>query len=355
MNCQMTFCAVIVTYNRKLLLSQCLESLTKQSRVLDAIFLIDNASSDGTSEMLTEKGYMKDFPVEINSDYFEKESMIESSFNQGETKLYYIRMKENTGGAGGFHEGVKRAYEMGYDWLWLMDDDTVPEEDALEKLCEHCTEENVYALACVVKDDDGEIQLLHRGYFNFKNVFPLIQEPLSVDAYSKQDLIEIDFASFVGVLIHGSAIKGVGFPKKEFFSQHDDLEYFMRLKKVGKVLLITNSIVIHKEQTESSRINKNFLWRKSPRIPYNRLWVLFYFHRNLIWLGKTNTLRRWRFYFGLLKSYIRYSVGILLLDDYKYRRIKLITCAYFDGLTSRFDNSRVGKILYGKPGFDTKR
>ena len=351
----MTFCAVIVTYNRRLLLSQCLESLTKQSRALDAIFLIDNASSDGTSEMLIEKGYMKNVPVELNSDDFEKESMIENSFNQGETKFYYIRMKENTGGAGGFHEGVKRAYEMGYDWLWLMDDDTVPEEDALEKLHDHCAEENVYALACVVKDADGAIQLLHRGYFNLKNVFPLIQEPLSADAYSKQDSIEIDFASFVGVLIHSSVIKEVGFPKKEFFSQHDDLEYFMRLKKVGKVLLITNSIVIHKEQTESSRINKNILWRKSPRIPYDRLWVLFYFHRNLIWLGKTNTLRRWRFYFGLLKSYIRYSVGILLLDDYKYRRIKLITCAYFDGLISRFDNSRVGKILYDKPGLDMKR
>ncbi len=351
----MTFCAVIVTYNRKLLLSQCLESLMKQSRVLDAIFLIDNASSDGTPEMLTKKGYIENFPVEKNSDYFEKESMIENSFNQGETKFYYIRMKENTGGAGGFHEGVKRAYEMGYDWLWLMDDDTVPEGDALERLCDYCTEKNVSALACVVKADDSEIQLLHRGYFNFKNVFPLIQEPLAADTYSKQGSIEIDFASFVGVLIRSSAINEAGFPKKEFFSQHDDLEYFMRLKKVGKVLLITNSIVIHKEQTNSSRINKKILWRKSPRIPYDRLWVLFYFHRNLIWLGKTHTLRRWRFYFGLLKSYIRYSVGILLLDDYKYRRIKLITCAYFDGLISRFDNARVGKILYGKPGFDVKR
>src|SRR5574337_928579 len=355
MNCQTSFYAVIVTYNRRLLLSRCLESLMKQSRTLDAIFLIDNASSDGTPEMLTKNGYMKNFPIEICSDDFEKELIVENVFNQGKTKFYYIRMKKNTGGAGGFHEGVKRAYKMGYDWLWLMDDDAAPEADALKKLCDYCTEENVYALACVVKGDNGEIQLMHRGYFNFKNVFPLIQEPLSVDAYSKQDSIEIDFSSFVGVLIHRRAIKEFGFPKKEFFSQHDDLEYFMRLKKVGKVLLITNSIVIHEEQTNSSRINKNFLWRRSPRIPYDRLWVLFYFHRNLIWLGKTNTIRRWRFYFGLLKSYIRYSVGILLLDDYKYRRIKLITCAYFDGLISRFDNSRAGKILYSELGFDTKR
>lgn len=348
MNCKPTFCSVIVTYNRKLLLSQCLESLMKQSKPLDSIFLIDNASSDGTPEMLMKEGYIKELPTEINNDFCEEESIIKNLSNKNKTKLYYIRMGENIGGAGGFHEGVKRAYEKGYDWLWLMDDDAEPESNALERLCAYCNEENLSVLTCVVKDVTGNIQFLHRGLIDFKSIFPMIQKPLSRDKYFQQNSVEIDFASFVGILIHNNAIEKVGFPKKELFSQHDDLEYLIRLKNVGRVLLITNSIIIHKEQTISSRINKNFLWRKSPRIPYSRLWVLFYFHRNLIWLGKKYTIKRWQFYFDLFKSYIRYSIGILLLDDYKYRRIKLITCAYFDGLSNRFDNSRPKKILYDK-------
>ena len=48
-------------------------------------------------------------------------------------EVYYIRMHENTGGAGGFHEGVKRTYR-GYDWLWLMDDDVKADEQCLENL-----------------------------------------------------------------------------------------------------------------------------------------------------------------------------------------------------------------------------
>ncbi|MCD6105633.1 MAG: glycosyltransferase, partial [Thermosipho sp. (in: Bacteria)] len=41
-----TVCAVVVTYNRKELLLECLEALRKQTRPLDAIYLIDNASTD---------------------------------------------------------------------------------------------------------------------------------------------------------------------------------------------------------------------------------------------------------------------------------------------------------------------
>ena len=43
-------------------------------------------------------------------------------------------MPENTGGAGGFHEGMNRAVAAGFDWLWLMDDDLLTAPDALETL-----------------------------------------------------------------------------------------------------------------------------------------------------------------------------------------------------------------------------
>ncbi len=49
-------------------------------------------------------------------------------------EIHYIRMDKNTGGAGGFHEGIKRGYKAGYDWLWLMDDDTIPSSEALSLL-----------------------------------------------------------------------------------------------------------------------------------------------------------------------------------------------------------------------------
>jgi rhamnopyranosyl-N-acetylglucosaminyl-diphospho-decaprenol beta-1,3/1,4-galactofuranosyltransferase len=98
--------AVVVTFNRKELLCECLDALLAQTYPVSRIVLIDNASSDGTAELLAEKGYLE-------NEIFD-----------------YLRLPVNSGGAGGFHEGVKRAFEAGFDWLWLMDD-----EDAVACKC----------------------------------------------------------------------------------------------------------------------------------------------------------------------------------------------------------------------------
>src|SRR5690606_27933775 len=96
------------------------------TRPLQAIYIIDNASTDGTPELLHRMGYT---PSPQGGTL-----TLETPGNQEKVKIIHIRLPENTGGAGGFHEGVKRAYNDGYDWIWLMDDDAEPLEDALEKL-----------------------------------------------------------------------------------------------------------------------------------------------------------------------------------------------------------------------------
>ena len=100
-----TVCAVVVTYNRKNLLIECLEALRKQTRPIQGIYLIDNASSDGTPELLFEKGYIKELPLKNMSEPWVNESKINNLFNGNNTIIiHYVRMDENTGGAGGFHD-----------------------------------------------------------------------------------------------------------------------------------------------------------------------------------------------------------------------------------------------------------
>jgi rhamnopyranosyl-N-acetylglucosaminyl-diphospho-decaprenol beta-1,3/1,4-galactofuranosyltransferase len=47
-----TVAAVVVTYNRKELLRQCLGGILAQTRPVDAIYVVDNASTDGTDQMI---------------------------------------------------------------------------------------------------------------------------------------------------------------------------------------------------------------------------------------------------------------------------------------------------------------
>ncbi|MEW6655473.1 MAG: glycosyltransferase family 2 protein [Aquificota bacterium] len=337
-------CAVVVTYNRKNLLIECLEALQKQTRPIQGIYLIDNASTDGTPELLLEKGYISEQPPQNLKEPWEKEFSVTNFTDGNSIKLHYVRMHENTGGAGGFYEGVKRGYEKGYDWLWLMDDDAEPKEDALEILSLYFKNNDVVGLAGSVLLPDGNIAIYHRGKINLKDIFPLIQIPLNLKEYQKQ-VIEIDMASFVGLLVKRDAIENIGFPKKEFFIHHDDVEYCIRLRTIGKILLIPNSVILHKEAAKA-RMEKSFLGRKSMRIEFNKFWLSYYGMRNLVWLGKQYSENELLFYMQMIKNLIRLLVGVILFDDNKTLRIRLILEAYKNGLIGNFDNSIPKKIFY---------
>lgn len=104
-----TIAAVIVTFNRCDKLRRVMDALLQQSVQPDRIFVIDNASTDET------EGYLKDLQAQV-------------------PRVQHVRLPNNIGGAGGFYEGTKLAYEEGYDYIWLSDDDAYPEPTALETL-----------------------------------------------------------------------------------------------------------------------------------------------------------------------------------------------------------------------------
>ena len=99
--------AVVVTYNRKKLLKESIEKLLLSDTKCD-ILVIDNHSTDGTEEYIYEYMQRKD--------------------------IVYLDTGSNLGGAGGFSYGIRKAIEMGYDYVWLMDDDCMVHRDSLTEL-----------------------------------------------------------------------------------------------------------------------------------------------------------------------------------------------------------------------------
>ncbi len=93
--------AVVVTYNRLALLQECVAALRAQTRPLNEIIVVNNGSSDGSTEWLASQ---PDLTV----------------VNQA-----------NSGSAGGQYTGIKMAFAKGHEWLWCMDDDTIPTSSAL--------------------------------------------------------------------------------------------------------------------------------------------------------------------------------------------------------------------------------
>jgi len=311
--------AVVVTYNRKELLKECLDALLAQTRPVDSIILMDNASTDGTPEFLEKMGYLSN-PV-----------------------IDYVRLPENTGGAGGFHYGIKRGYEKGFDWLWLMDDDAEPMEDSLELLLiggQAINDENIGALASVVIDNNGNICNTCRGNFGF-NRWNLIQTPLPPESYKMNNKIKIEFASFVGILISRNVIQRIGFPDAKFFIYHDDVEYCYRINQVSSLYLINKSFILHKITKNKDYDIKNILYFNFKRTSLKKFILQNIGIRNVIYLNikyKRN-INILKIMFSLLKR----SAGVILFDKNKIKRTLIIWKAFFDGIRGRFDNSIIFK------------
>ncbi len=330
-------CAVVVTFNRKELLIKCISSLLNQSTPLQAIYIVDNNSTDNTEQLLYENDYISQLPLMDDT-----RSVSETSVD--DVLIKYIRLPENMGGAGGFYEGVKAAYEDDYDWVWIMDDDAFPTESCLEQLTPYYNLEDTVALASLKVDLDNNILYHHRGFFNFSHGLPIQKHITREDTLT--DLTDIDMASFVGLLIKREAISKIGYPKKEFFIHADDLEYCIRLRSVGKIKLVNKSIIKHAEGSVKGTFQKKVLGFTVNRRPYDKLWINYYMQRNLIWLGRKYSTNKISLYFTILKNYLMTLMGIILFDDHKMRRIKFYTNAYYDGFKSIFDNNKPKEILY---------
>jgi rhamnopyranosyl-N-acetylglucosaminyl-diphospho-decaprenol beta-1,3/1,4-galactofuranosyltransferase len=290
--------AVVVTYNRKALLCECLDALLKQTRPLDAIYVIDNASTDGTRELLDQRGYLR------------------------ENKIRYVGLSENTGGAGGFHEGMSRAYNDDYDWIWVMDDDVEPEPQSLEAALTCRNEPDVVAIV------SRQIDL--GRWFDDLTKFTI--GPLDAE------FPVLSTATFAGTLIKYTAIRQIGLPRKEFFIHNDDTEFAIRLRSCGRILLSPKSVVLHKAVARKQTEVK--LWGRL-YFQYDIVTFCFqYFRqRNLVWTRKHHTRNPIALCLWITSHFVRQVLRVILIDkDYRWARIRVIAKAHCDALFDNFDN-----------------
>lgn len=219
--------SIIVTYNRKALLMECLDAVLSQSYPVSKIVLIDNASTDGTKDELEQKGYLRNAIID------------------------YHLMDSNTGGAGGFHQGMKIAQNFDCDWVWIMDDDTIPTANCLENL--------ILANKTIKQiDPDGPISFLASAVYGENHEYmnlPGISSKVSPNGYGywyrylEYGIISISRATFVSVLINKKALEKCGLPDPDFFIWGDDTEYTTRLTTYyGDAYFIGKSVAIHKRK-----------------------------------------------------------------------------------------------------------
>ncbi|MEN3014400.1 MAG: glycosyltransferase family 2 protein [Endomicrobiia bacterium] len=323
-----TVCAVVVTYNRKDLLLKCLETIRKQTRSVDAIYLIDNASTDGTPQLLKEKGYILDIPPENLKEPWEKESKIkiDSIIDGKPISFYYVRMNKNMGGAGGFHEGLKRAYEKGYSWFWLMDDDCEPTSECLNNIFQsfkylkiNCPENNLWG-PIVVDKKNG------KSFWHQKEI----------ELNPNENIIEVSSIAFNGLLVNKNLVDRIGNIDKELILYGDDREFSLRARRNGAKCYVCRSSILYHPVNYQVRFfklfNKTLFWCE---INFSRKGRLYLIVRNSIYifLKYINFFSLKDIYYFLLYLAI---TGILQLINFRIYTVIEVSKGMIDSIKMLF-------------------
>lgn len=233
--------AIVVAYNRRDLLVETLRGLEAQSRPLEAVIVVDNASTDGSADLVA----------------------------NGFPSVELVRLDRNTGGAGGFTVGIERALTtLDADLVWLMDDDTVPDSGALDELliARRAAPKGAAIFASAVRWTDGRPHPM-----NTPRIRPFARRS-SVAAARRYGCYPVRSASFVSVMIDTEAVLKLGLPVADYFLWNDDFEFTGRLLRHGLGYLCEKSTVEHR-----TRVFGSTDIDPGPRFFYevrNKIWLL---------------------------------------------------------------------------------
>lgn len=280
--------AIVVTYNRQSYLLRCIEALRQQECDAMDILIIDNASTDGTGDTLA--------PLAANG------------------VLRYYNTGANLGGAGGFNYGMRVAVEEGYDYLWIMDDDCIPDRGALA------------ALLAADAELDGNYGFLS-GIAYWKDGSPCnmnIQKTSLREKLSDYDtpLVPVIMATFVSCFFSAERVKEVGLPIKEFFIWSDDLEYTRRLSRRYPCYAVNGSRALHDMQ---SNAKVNIATDSADRLGRYR-----YLYRNEVVVYRREGLRGWLYLITRVGFHV---LKVLLKSTGKWAKIRVILSSFFSGLS----------------------
>lgn len=195
--------AVVVTFNRCDLVTRLVRSLDAGIVVPDEVVVVDNASSDKTAAALAGLGTT--------------------------TPLTVVALRENTGGAGGFHTGLATALDHGADLVWLMDDDGTPAPDCLAQLLPHLATHDFLGPVVVSEDAPDELCFPIRA----PGTARALRAVPALEAAAPGGLLEGVVIPFNGVLLTRELVHGIGLPREEFFIWGDDVEYLWRARARG--------------------------------------------------------------------------------------------------------------------------
>lgn len=214
----MDLTVVIVNFNTKNLLRQCLASVFKQTKGIGyEVIVIDNGSSDGSGAMVK-----KEFP-----------------------RARLIKNKKNLGFAKANNQGIRQARG---EWVLLLNSDTEIKDNALAKLVAFANKQKDLGIAGPkLVNPDGSLQPSTAPFYTLPVVAISLFRGDKFLRRSPAGTKRVDWLSGACFLIKKQVIEKVGLLDERFFMYVEEMEYCYRAKKAGfQTCFYPGAEVIHR-------------------------------------------------------------------------------------------------------------
>lgn len=308
--------AVIVTYGERFhFVEKVIFALKKES--INKIILVLNGVGDNSKRQI-------------------------ASLDKKEPLVHVLDLKENTGSANGFSQGMLFSKKMDSNFIWLLDDDNEPQKNALKTLkiyWEILEKENIKNLMSLVSYRPD--RKVYKDAIESQNPYLMIGDKNSFLGFNFKKFLKkkplnrveknhgvIAVAPYGGSFFHSSLIESIGIPNKDFFLYGDDFDFFYRITKAkGNIYLIAGSKI--KDLEVSFNLNKKkgklntrfFLTDSKERLYYNI--------RNNIVFEKNFVDNKCVYLFNMI-SYFIFAFLLFLLKPSHFWKYKLLFKSWRD-------------------------
>ncbi|MHC2999670.1 glycosyltransferase family 2 protein [Microbacterium sp. HJ5] len=271
----------IVTYNRSGLLTRLLDSIVQMDPKPGHVVVIDNASSDDTTEV------------------------VEGFRDRLGATLVYRRMERNTGGSGGFSEGMRVAHELGSEWIWLMDDDVEVIPDGLAKMGKWAP--RFKSIQGRRYDYDGS-----EFYWQYRLSIPFgIPIPFAPAGFDSSGYREMNSGCFEGMFIHRDIVEQVGLPDPRFFIYWDDSVYGWLASRRTTAVIVNEFVLRRTREIRQWDMGIRHLNASSDAYRYyimrNRAYIRHYFKQH-------GAYRPVRFWLGSGLTFVKELIRLVFVE-----------------------------------------
>lgn len=274
---------------------ECLKSLEHLTYPYFHVFLVDNASQD---------------------ESFEK---LQQDYKNGKLNvpITFIQTGANLGFAGGNNVAIKEAYNQGYQYFWMLNNDTVVDPNALTPLVEVLEKDKQVGIVGSKIYYYGTNKIWFAG--GIVNTWTGTTKHIGIKEEDKgryDQVQEVDYITGCSLFFRKDLIETVGYMKEDYFLYYEETDWNVRASQKGwKIIYNPSSVVYHKVSMSSGGEKKI--------APY----VEFYDIRNGYWLIK-NTQNKIKRYTALYYAYFKALRKVLKIFVYnmpnKYIRLKYI-------------------------------